>query len=49
MHFVLRPNSQVDRVFRLAGIHEAMPVFPDRAGALAALPKGAARDLKRSG
>jgi anti-anti-sigma factor len=49
MHVILGPDSQVNRVFRLAGIDEAMPVFADRAGALAALPNEPAPDGDRPG
>ena len=49
MHVILGPDSQVDRVFRLAGIDKVMPVFPDRAEALAALPTWAAQGGERPG
>ena len=38
--FLIGPGSQVERVFEITGIDEAMPVFSDRAGALAALTNG---------
>ena len=34
---VTAPGSQVDRVFRLAGVAQALPVFDDRGAALEAL------------
>jgi anti-sigma B factor antagonist len=37
LHTVIAEGSQVERVFRLAGIDRALPLFMERAGALAAL------------
>jgi anti-anti-sigma factor len=37
MHVVIGPDSQVERVFRIAGVDEALPVFFDREAAFAAL------------
>jgi anti-sigma B factor antagonist len=37
MNVLIGPGSQVDRVFRITGIAEALPVFSDRDEALAAL------------
>jgi anti-anti-sigma factor len=37
LHTVTAPGSQVDRVFRLAGIDRALPLHPDRDEAVAAL------------
>jgi anti-sigma B factor antagonist len=37
MHILIRPGSQVDRVFRIAGLYEALPVFSDRERALTEL------------
>jgi anti-sigma B factor antagonist len=42
MHTVIAPGSQVERVLRIAGIHRALPLFPDRDAAFEALPNGAA-------
>jgi anti-sigma B factor antagonist len=40
MHTVIAPGSQVERVFTIAGIDTALPVFLDRADAIAALSNG---------
>jgi anti-anti-sigma factor len=40
MHVVIGTDSQVERVFRIAGVDEALPVFSDREAAFAALPGG---------
>jgi anti-sigma B factor antagonist len=40
MHVLVGEGSQVERVFQLAGIADAMPVFSDRGLALAALLNG---------
>jgi anti-sigma B factor antagonist len=40
MHIVIGPGSQVERVFRIAGIERALPVYSDRAEALGALTGG---------
>jgi anti-sigma B factor antagonist len=40
MHIVIGPGSQVERVFRIAGIEQALPVYSDRAEALGALTGG---------
>jgi anti-sigma B factor antagonist len=37
--FLIAPGSQVERVFRIAGVDEAMPVFSDRDLALSALSR----------
>jgi anti-sigma B factor antagonist len=37
LHVVIGPGSQVERIFGITGIGEAMPVFSDREQALAAL------------
>jgi anti-sigma B factor antagonist len=37
MSLLITPGSAVDRVFRIAGISQALPVFTDRDDALAAL------------
>jgi anti-sigma B factor antagonist len=37
--FLIGPGSQVERVFRIAGVDEAMPVFSDRDLALSALSR----------
>ena len=37
MHILIGPGSQVERVFRIAGLYEALPVFSDRQLALAGL------------
>jgi anti-sigma B factor antagonist len=42
MHTVIAPGSQVERVLRIAGIHRALPLFPDRDAAFEALPNGGA-------
>jgi anti-anti-sigma factor len=42
MHTVIAPGSQVERVLRIAGIHRALPLFPDREAAFEALPNGGA-------
>ena len=34
VHIVIATDSQVDRVFRIAGVSEALPVFTDRERAL---------------
>jgi anti-sigma B factor antagonist len=36
MHLVIGPGSQVERVFRIAGVVDALPVYLDREEALAA-------------
>ena len=38
LHVVVAPGSQVDRVFDLTGIGNAIPLFPDRDQAIEALP-----------
>lgn len=43
LHTVIADGSQVDRVFRLAGIDRALPLFRERSSALEAL-NGAAND-----
>jgi anti-sigma B factor antagonist len=43
LHTVIAEGTQVERVFRLAGIDHALPLFMDRRGATEAL-NGAARD-----
>ncbi len=43
LHTVVAPGSQVERVFQIAGIDRALPLFAERARALDAL-NGAARD-----
>jgi anti-anti-sigma factor len=43
LNTVIAEGSQVDRVFRVAGIDRALPLFMERAGALEAL-NGAASD-----
>jgi anti-sigma B factor antagonist len=43
LNTVISEGSQVDRVFRLAGIGRALPLFTDRSGALEAL-NGSASD-----
>jgi anti-sigma B factor antagonist len=40
MHTVIAPDSQVERVFRLAGIDRALPIFFERDEAVAALTLG---------
>lgn len=40
MHVLVGEGSQVERVFQIAGIADAMPVFSDRRLALAALRNG---------
>jgi len=42
LHTVIAEGSQVDRVFRLAGIDRALPLFVDRSQALQALNGAAA-------
>jgi hypothetical protein len=37
MHVVIEPGSHVERVFRIAGVGEAVPLFVDREQAVAAL------------
>ena len=37
MHVVIEAGSQVERVFRIAGVGEAVPLFVDREQAVAAL------------
>jgi anti-anti-sigma factor len=37
MHIVIRPGSQVERIFGIAGITHALPVFTDRERALTSL------------
>jgi anti-sigma B factor antagonist len=46
---VIAPGSQVERVLRIAGIHRALPLFPDREAALGALLNGAARNGDAAG
>ena len=41
LHVVIARESQVERVFTLAGIDRALPIFLDREAALAALDGGA--------
>jgi anti-sigma B factor antagonist len=36
LHTVIAPDSQVERVFRIAGIGQALPLYLDREAALAA-------------
>jgi anti-sigma B factor antagonist len=43
LHTVIAPGSQVERVFRLAGIDRALPLFVERTRALESL-NGAAGD-----
>jgi anti-sigma B factor antagonist len=43
MHVLVGPGSQVERVFQIAGIADAMPVFSDRELAVAALLNGDGR------
>jgi anti-sigma B factor antagonist len=43
LHTVIAAGTQVERVFRLAGIDHALPLFMDRRGATEAL-NGVARD-----
>ncbi len=43
LHTVIAPGSQVERVFRLAGIDRALPLFLERSQALGSL-NGAAGD-----
>jgi anti-anti-sigma factor len=43
LNTVIVEGSQVDRVFRLAGVDRALPLFTERAPALEAL-NGAAKD-----
>ena len=43
MHVLVGPGSQVERVFQIAGIADAMPVFSDRGLALTALVNGDGR------
>jgi anti-sigma B factor antagonist len=43
LHTVIAPGSQVERVFRLAGIDRALPLFVERTRALESL-NGAATD-----
>jgi anti-anti-sigma factor len=47
LHTVVSPGSQVERVFALAGIGKAIPIFVDRADAIAALTLPA--ELKERG
>jgi hypothetical protein len=35
---VVGSGTQVDRVFRIAGVADALPVYHDRAAALVAMP-----------
>jgi anti-sigma B factor antagonist len=37
LHTVISPNSQIERVFRIAGIDRALPTFSDREEAISAL------------
>jgi anti-sigma B factor antagonist len=37
MHVLIRPGSQVERVFQIAAVSEALPVFTERGRALAEL------------
>lgn len=37
VHILIGPGSQVERVFRIAGLYEALPVFSDRQRALGPL------------
>jgi anti-anti-sigma factor len=38
MRVVVGSGTQVDRVFRIAGVADALPVYHDRAAALVAMP-----------
>ena len=40
VHILIGPGSQVERVFRIAGLYEALPVFSDRERALGRLTGG---------
>jgi anti-anti-sigma factor len=40
VHILIGPGSQVERVFRIAGLYEALPVFSDRERALGRLTAG---------
>ena len=40
LHTVIARDSQIERVFRLAGIDRALPLYQDRAAALAATNGG---------
>jgi len=40
LHTVIAHDSQIERVFRLAGIDRALPLYQDRAAALAATNGG---------
>jgi anti-sigma B factor antagonist len=37
VHILIGPGSQVERVFQIAGLYEALPVFSDRERALGAM------------
>ena len=43
MHVLVGPGSQVERVFQVAGMADAMPVFSNRGLALATLLNGDGR------
>jgi anti-sigma B factor antagonist len=43
MGFLIGPDSQVERVFRIAGVDQAMPVFSNRNRALSALTANGGR------
>ena len=47
--FVIGSGSQVDRVFGIAGVAEALPLFPDREAAMAALDSGSSRPENGAG
>jgi anti-sigma B factor antagonist len=39
LHLVVSDGSQVERVFTIAGMGSALPIFPDRGAAIAALDR----------
>lgn len=43
INFVIGAGSQVERLFRIAGVDEALPLFTDREAAMAALASGHGR------
>ena len=49
LHTVVAPGSQVERVFAIAGIDSALPLFPERVAAIAALSTAAAPKADRNG
>jgi anti-sigma B factor antagonist len=50
LHTVIARDSQIDRVFQIAGIGRALPLYPDREAALAAIaPADQSRNLNRAG